>query len=53
VYHPTIGAWMTNDPTGYTDGNNRRAAYHVMHGGVDPTGLKKICFHKEASGVSI
>ena len=27
---------------GYPDGMNRYAAYHVMHGGVDPTGLWKI-----------
>ena len=27
---------------GYPDGMNSYAAYHVMHGGVDPTGLWKI-----------
>ena len=34
-------ALLITNPTqaGYTDGMNQYAGYHVMHGGVDPTGL--------------
>jgi hypothetical protein len=32
---------MTTDPLGYPDGANRYAAYHIMHGTVDPFGLCK------------
>ena len=40
--HPRLGRWVQPDPIGYPDGMNRYAAYHVMHGGIDPTGLWKI-----------
>jgi RHS repeat-associated protein len=32
------GRFIGRDPLGYPDGPNRYAAYHVMHGGVDPSG---------------
>ena len=39
MYHPGMGRFMQRDMLGYPDGMNRYAAYHVMHGGLDPTGL--------------
>lgn len=38
--HPRLGQFITRDPLGYPDGLNAYAAYHVMHGGLDPTGLE-------------
>jgi RHS repeat-associated protein len=40
MYHPTLGIWATRDPSGYPDGLNAYAAYHVLHGGLDPSGLR-------------
>lgn len=37
--HPRLGRFMQNDPLGYVDGMNDKAAYFVMRGGVDPYGL--------------
>jgi YD repeat-containing protein len=34
------GRFGQNDPLDYPDGMNRYAAYHVMFGGLDPTGLQ-------------
>jgi len=39
VYIPSLGRFAQTDPLGYPDGLNTYAAYHVMWGGVDPTGL--------------
>ena len=36
---PTTGRFVQRDPVGYPDGMNAYAAYHVMYGGVDPSGL--------------
>jgi len=38
VYLPPLGRFAQTDPLGYPDGLNRYAAYHVMRGGVDPSG---------------
>jgi len=38
VYLPPLGRFAQTDPLGYPDGLNPYAAYHVMWGGVDPTG---------------
>ena len=38
VYDRHVGRFLQRDPLGYPDGMNGYAAYHVMHGGVDPTG---------------
>ncbi|MEM1355639.1 MAG: hypothetical protein AAGH88_12235, partial [Planctomycetota bacterium] len=40
VYDPGAGRFLQRDPSGYPDGANAYAAYHVMRGGVDPSGLK-------------
>ena len=39
-YSVRLGRFMQRDPLGYPDGMNTYAAYHVMYGGVDPTGLE-------------
>jgi len=39
MLNPTTGRFMQRDPAGYPDGMNRYGAYHVMNGGVDPSGL--------------
>lgn len=36
--HPLLGRFVQRDPLGYPDGLNAYAAYHVMWGGVDPSG---------------
>ncbi len=41
MYDPGTGRFMQRDPAGYVDGMNRYAGYHVMHGGVDPSGLQQ------------
>lgn len=41
-YSYILGCFTTRDPLEYPDGQNSYAAYHVMHGGVDPTGLWKV-----------
>ncbi len=38
-YHVRFGRFIQADPAGYPDGYSRYAAYHVMRGSVDPTGL--------------
>ncbi|MEM6259385.1 MAG: RHS repeat-associated core domain-containing protein [Planctomycetota bacterium] len=39
-YHDAVlGRFLERDPLGYPDGLNSYAAYHVMWGGVDPSGL--------------
>ena len=40
-YSPRLGRFMQRDPLGYPDGMNTYAAYHVMRGGVDPSGLNR------------
>lgn len=42
MYDPGTGRFMQRDPAGYVDGMNRYAGYHVMHGGVDPMGMKSL-----------
>ncbi|MBX2852628.1 MAG: hypothetical protein KTR15_12890 [Phycisphaeraceae bacterium] len=40
-YHdPALGRFLERDPLGYPDGLNTYAAYHVMYGGVDPSGMQ-------------
>lgn len=36
---PLTGRFLTRDPLGYPDGFNAYAAYHVMLGGLDPSGM--------------
>jgi len=51
MMNPTTGRFMQADPLGYPDGMNRYGAYHVMHGGVDPSGLEKSkCPCKDSTG---
>ena len=38
---PRLERFIQRDPLGYPDGMNTYAAYHVMHGGVDPMGMRK------------
>jgi|GEM_PF-2617593 len=38
MYDPGTGRFVQRDPLGYPDGMNTYAAYHVMRGGVDPSG---------------
>ena len=38
VMHPRMGRFLQRDPVGYPEGMHSYAAYHVMHGGVDPEG---------------
>ena len=38
-WHTSLGRFISMDPSGTPDGLNRYAGYHVLHGGVDPTGL--------------
>jgi len=38
MYAPKLGRFMQRDPIGYPDGMNAYAGYHVLHGGVDPSG---------------
>jgi len=40
MMNPTTGRFIQADPLGYPDGMNRYGAYHVMHGGVDPSGME-------------
>ena len=42
---PLTGRFMQRDPLGYPEGMNSYAAYHVMHGGLDPFG-KATSVHK-------
>ncbi len=35
---PKLGRFMQRDPLGYVDGIGLYATYHLMHGGVDPSG---------------
>jgi len=39
LYIPELQRFGQRDPLGYPDGMNSYAAYHVLHGGVDPNGL--------------
>jgi len=48
VYNPSLGRFVQRDPAGYVDGMNNRVAHHVMHGGVDPSGLDA---EKAVSGI--
>ena len=38
-WHQDLGRFVSRDPAGYPDGLNSYAGYHVMHGGVDPSGM--------------
>lgn len=39
--HPRLGRFMQRDPLGYLDGMSLYGAYHLLHGGVDPTGMTR------------
>jgi RHS repeat-associated protein len=39
IWNPPLGRFNQPDPLGYPDGMNRFAGYHVLHGGLDPSGL--------------
>ena len=43
MYDPLTGRFLQRDPhrSIYPDGYNSYAAYHVMYGGVDPSGMEK------------
>jgi|GEM_PF-268111 len=38
-WHEDLGRFISRDPAGYPDGLNGYAGYHVLGGGVDPSGL--------------
>ncbi|MEM9295993.1 MAG: hypothetical protein AAGA57_09345 [Planctomycetota bacterium] len=40
TYVPELGRFAQRDPLGYPDGLSAYAAYHVMRGGVDPSGMQ-------------
>lgn len=42
MLNPRTGRFMQRDPAGYVDGMSQYAAFHVMHGGVDPSGMYSI-----------
>jgi len=41
---PLTGRFLQRDPLAYPDGMNTYAAYHVMYGGVDPSGTNGVPF---------
>ncbi|MEX2670936.1 MAG: RHS repeat-associated core domain-containing protein [Phycisphaeraceae bacterium] len=43
MLHVGLGRFTQRDPIGYLDGTNVYAAYHVMYGDLDPSGL--FCSH--------
>src|SRR5690606_117083 len=47
VLNPRLQRFNQRDPLGYPDGMNTYAAYHILHGTLDPDGLKKCCGGKE------
>ncbi|QQE13754.1 hypothetical protein JD969_09915 [Planctomycetota bacterium] len=42
MYNPRLGRFMQRDPIGYPNGFNAFAAYHIIRGGLDPSGLYEI-----------
>ncbi|MEM6853748.1 MAG: polymorphic toxin type 33 domain-containing protein [Planctomycetota bacterium] len=42
MMHPQMGRFLQRDPVGYVDGLNQYAGYHIVSGGVDPSGRSLI-----------